>query len=127
MPGAMLDCGWKPRWRRESSRKVRRAKHDRGISASSAGYAEQRNFRAAAKRSAISAVQYFSDSCTLTAIHEGTILMSFCRYLSAAVLFFSLALFPCSAQDQPAQKPEKPGVANPVLVVDDKPVAALPY
>src|SRR6478735_291395 len=53
--------------------------------------------------------------------------MSFCRHLSAAVLFFSLALFPCSAQDQPAQKPEKPGIANPVVVVDDKPVTALPY
>src|SRR6478736_5644259 len=53
--------------------------------------------------------------------------MSFCRHLSAAVLFFSLALFPCSAQEQPAQKPEKPGVANPVVVVDDKPVTALPY
>jgi putative endopeptidase len=53
--------------------------------------------------------------------------MSFCRLLSAAVLFFFLALFPCSAQDQPAQKPEKPGIANPVVVVDDKPVTALPY
>src|SRR6478752_6506558 len=53
--------------------------------------------------------------------------MSFCRHLSAAVLFFSLALFPCSAQDQPAQKQEKPGIANPVVVVDDKPVTALPY
>jgi endothelin-converting enzyme/putative endopeptidase len=42
-------------------------------------------------------------------------------------LFFFLALFPCSAQDQPAQKPEKPGIANPVVVVDDKPVTALPY
>jgi len=52
--------------------------------------------------------------------------MSFCRHLSAAI-FFSLTLFPCSAQDQPAQKPEKPGVANPVVVVDDKPVTALPY
>jgi endothelin-converting enzyme/putative endopeptidase len=38
-----------------------------------------------------------------------------------------LALFQCAAQNQPAQKPEKPGVANPVLVVDDKPVTALPY
>src|ERR1044071_8177870 len=53
--------------------------------------------------------------------------MSFCRLLSAPVLFFFLALFPCSAQDQPAQKPEKPGIANPVVVVDDKPVTALPY
>src|SRR6476660_1838580 len=53
--------------------------------------------------------------------------MSFCRHLSAAVLFFSLTLFPCSAQDQPAQKQEKPGIANPVVVVDDKPVTALPY
>jgi len=53
--------------------------------------------------------------------------MSFCRHLSAALLFFSLALFPCSAQDQPAQKQEKPGIANPVVVVDDKPVTALPY
>jgi len=53
--------------------------------------------------------------------------MSFCRILSAAVLFFFLALFPCSAQDQPAQRPEKPGIANPVVVVDDKPVTALPY
>jgi putative endopeptidase len=54
-------------------------------------------------------------------------LMSSCRHLSAAILFFSLALFQCFAQNQPAQKPEKPGVANPVLVVDDKPVTALPY
>src|ERR1044071_149998 len=53
--------------------------------------------------------------------------MSFCRLLAAPVLFFFLALFPCSAQDQPAQKPEKPGIANPVVVVDDKPVTALPY
>ncbi|HEV8492742.1 MAG TPA: M13 family metallopeptidase [Candidatus Angelobacter sp.] len=53
--------------------------------------------------------------------------MRFFKHLSAAVLFFSLALFTCSAQDQPAQKPEKPGVANPVVVIDDKPVTALPY
>jgi len=53
--------------------------------------------------------------------------MRFFRHLSAAVLFFSLALFQGSAQDQPAQKPEKPGIANPVVVVDDKPVTALPY
>ncbi|HZD07786.1 MAG TPA: M13 family metallopeptidase N-terminal domain-containing protein, partial [Candidatus Limnocylindrales bacterium] len=33
----------------------------------------------------------------------------------------------CSAQEQPGQKPEKPGVANPVVVIDDKPVTALPY
>jgi endothelin-converting enzyme/putative endopeptidase len=36
-------------------------------------------------------------------------------------------MLPGFAQNQPAQKPEKPGVANPVLVVDDKPVTALPY
>jgi endothelin-converting enzyme/putative endopeptidase len=96
-----------------------------GFSARSADRAEQRDFHADAKRFSISLVQYFSDSCTLTAIHEGTILMSFCRHLSAAI--FSLALFQCFAQNQPAQKPEKPGVANPVLVVDDKPVTALPY
>jgi len=54
-------------------------------------------------------------------------LMRFFRHLSAAVLFFSLASFYSSAQDQPAQKPEKPGIANPVVVVDDKPVTALPY
>src|SRR5215470_4948544 len=53
--------------------------------------------------------------------------MSFCRHLSAAILFFSLALFQCFAQDQPAQKPDKPGAANPVVVIDDKPVTALPY
>src|SRR5215831_6307821 len=53
--------------------------------------------------------------------------MRFFRHLSAAVLFFSLALFQCSAQDQPAQKQEKPGIANPVAVIDDKPVTALPY
>jgi len=53
--------------------------------------------------------------------------MRFFRHLSATVLFFSLALFQCSAQDQPAQKQEKPGIANPVVVVDDKPVTALPY
>jgi len=53
--------------------------------------------------------------------------MSFCRLLSTAVLFPALVILPGSAQNQPAQKPEKPGVANPVLVVDDKPVTALPY
>jgi endothelin-converting enzyme/putative endopeptidase len=98
-----------------------------GFSARSADRAEQRDFHTDAKRFSISLVQYFSDSCTLTAIHEGTILMSSCRHLSAVILFFSLALFQCSTQNQPAQKPEKPGVANPVLVVDDKPVTALPY
>jgi endothelin-converting enzyme/putative endopeptidase len=100
--------------------------HDGRFFARSAD-AQQRDFRAAAKRFSLSLVQYFSDSCTLTAIHEGTILMRSCRHLFAAILFFSLALFQCSSQDQPAQKPEKPGIANPVVVVDDKPVTALPY
>src|SRR5207302_4018622 len=53
--------------------------------------------------------------------------MRFCRLLLAALLFSSLVFAQNSTQDQPAQKPEKPGIANPVLVVDDKPVTALPY
>ena len=53
--------------------------------------------------------------------------MSFCRSLLAALLFSSLVFAQNSTQDQPAQKPTKPGIANPVLVVDDKPVTALPY
>jgi endothelin-converting enzyme/putative endopeptidase len=40
-----------------------------------------------------------------------------------STLFFRLS---ASAQQQPAQV-EKPGVANPVAVVDDKPITALPY
>src|ERR1051326_3890575 len=44
------------------------------------------------------------------------------------IVFLCLfVVFQSSAQDQPAQKPEKPGVANPVVVVDDKPITALPY
>jgi len=53
--------------------------------------------------------------------------MSFCRSLLTALLFSSLVFAQNSTQDQPAQKPTKPGIANPVLVVDDKPVTALPY
>lgn len=53
--------------------------------------------------------------------------MSFCRLLSTTILFATLVILPGFAQNRPAQKPEKPGVANPVLVVDDKPVTALPY
>jgi putative endopeptidase len=49
------------------------------------------------------------------------------RFLSAALLFSSLVFVQSSAQNQPGQKPEKPGIANPVAVIDDKPVAALPY
>ena len=51
--------------------------------------------------------------------------MRFYRFLSA-LLFASTLLIQSSAQ-QPEQKPEKPGVANPVVVIDDKPVTALPY
>jgi endothelin-converting enzyme/putative endopeptidase len=51
--------------------------------------------------------------------------MRFYRFLSA-FLFASTLLIQSSAQ-QPEQKPEKPGVANPVVVIDDKPVTALPY
>ena len=51
--------------------------------------------------------------------------MRFYRLLSA-FLFASTLLIQSSAQ-QPEQKPEKPGVANPVVVIDDKPVTALPY
>src|SRR6476661_5278735 len=48
--------------------------------------------------------------------------------LLSATLLLSWAVFIQSfAQEQPAQKPEKPGVANPVAVIDDKPVTALPY
>jgi putative endopeptidase len=53
--------------------------------------------------------------------------MCLSRSLSSAIFFLSLALTPSPAQDQPVQKPEKPGIANPVLVPDDKPVTALPY
>src|ERR1700761_4933118 len=47
-------------------------------------------------------------------------------FISACTAFGAIGL-QASAQDQPAQKPEKPGVANPVVVVDDKPITALPY
>ena len=49
------------------------------------------------------------------------------KFLSATLLLSSAVFIQSSAQDQPAQKPEKPGVANPVAVIDDKPVTALPY
>jgi putative endopeptidase len=49
------------------------------------------------------------------------------RFLSAIFLLSSAIFIQCSAQEQPGQKPEKPGVANPVVVIDDKPVTALPY
>jgi endothelin-converting enzyme/putative endopeptidase len=51
--------------------------------------------------------------------------MRFYRLLSA-FLFASTLLIQSSAQ-QPEQKPEKPGVDNPVAVIDDKPITALPY
>ena len=53
--------------------------------------------------------------------------MRLTRFLSAALLLSSLVFVQSSAQNQPGQKPEKPGIANPVAVIDDKPVAALPY
>src|SRR5258708_5607966 len=49
------------------------------------------------------------------------------RLLSAALLFSSAIFIQSSAQNEPVQKPEKPGIANPVVVIDDKPVTALPY
>jgi putative endopeptidase len=49
------------------------------------------------------------------------------RLLPAVLLYSFLVFIHSSAQEQPAQKPLKPGVANPVVVVDDKPVTALPY
>ena len=51
--------------------------------------------------------------------------MRFYRLLST-FLFASTLLIQSSAQ-QPEQKPEKPGVENPVAVIDDKPITALPY
>jgi endothelin-converting enzyme/putative endopeptidase len=51
--------------------------------------------------------------------------MRFYRLLST-FLFASTLLIQSSAQ-QPEQKPEKPGVDNPVAVIDDKPITALPY
>jgi hypothetical protein len=48
------------------------------------------------------------------------------RFLPAVLLCSSLIFLHSSAQ-QPEQKPEKPGVANPVVVIDDKPITALPY
>jgi putative endopeptidase len=50
-------------------------------------------------------------------------------YKALLTLIASLTLFlalSASAQQQPTQL-EKPGVANPVAVVDDKPITALPY
>src|SRR5712675_538130 len=49
------------------------------------------------------------------------------RLLSATLLFSSVIFIQSSAQNEPVQKPEKPGIANPVAVIDDKPVTALPY
>ena len=49
------------------------------------------------------------------------------KFLSATFLLSSVLFIHSSAQEQPGQKPEKPGVANPVAVIDDKPVTALPY
>ena len=49
------------------------------------------------------------------------------RLLSATLLLSSAIFIQSSAQDQAGQKPEKPGVANPVALADDKPVTALPY
>ena len=49
------------------------------------------------------------------------------KFLSATFLFLSVIFVQSSAQEQPGQKPEKPGVANPAAVIDDKPVTALPY
>src|SRR6476646_11676646 len=49
------------------------------------------------------------------------------KLLSATLLLSSAVFIQSFAQDQPWQKPEKPGVANPVAVIDDKPITALPY
>src|SRR5712675_2282271 len=49
------------------------------------------------------------------------------RLLSATLLFSSVIFIQSSGQNEPVQKPEKPGIANPVVVIDDKPVTALPY
>ncbi|HWG87766.1 MAG TPA: hypothetical protein VN679_08310, partial [Candidatus Acidoferrales bacterium] len=52
---------------------------------------------------------------------------------SLTVFFVAIALFTVSsaiAQNAPATQPtqtEKPGVANPVLTVDEKPLTELPY
>ena len=52
---------------------------------------------------------------------------------SLIVFFVAVVLFVISsatAQNPPATQPaqaEKPGVANPVLTVDEKPLAELPY
>ncbi|HEV7520204.1 MAG TPA: M13 family metallopeptidase N-terminal domain-containing protein, partial [Candidatus Angelobacter sp.] len=53
--------------------------------------------------------------------------MRISRFLSATLLFSSAMFIQSSAQNEPVQKPEKPGIANPVVVIDDKPVTALPY
>src|SRR5579859_6097414 len=53
--------------------------------------------------------------------------MRFYKFLSATFLLSSVIFVQSSAQEQPGQKPEKPGIANPVAVIDDKPVTALPY
>ncbi len=53
--------------------------------------------------------------------------MRFNKLLSTALFFAAITFIQSSAQDQPPQKSEKPGAANPVVVIDDKPVTALPY
>src|ERR1700719_107477 len=53
--------------------------------------------------------------------------MSVKTLLSVISLFLFMLFIQSFAQDQPGQKPEKQGVANPVVLIDDKPVTALPY
>ena len=48
------------------------------------------------------------------------------KFLCATILLSFVVFIQSFAQQTPAQV-EKPGVANPVVVVDDKPITALPY
>ena len=50
------------------------------------------------------------------------------RFSHSLVIALLLSISGIASRAQDAQKPaEKPGVANPVAVIDDKPIAALPY
>jgi len=52
--------------------------------------------------------------------------MRISKYLFVPVLFCSGAFAQTAAAQNPVQA-EKPGIAKPTIVVDDKPITALPY
>ncbi len=53
--------------------------------------------------------------------------MRICTYLMAAILSCGAAFAQTAQAPQNPAQVEKPGVANPTLVVDEKPITALPY